>query len=623
MKTWKLAAAVALLPLALLGCGSSSDDGDDNNGDNTEVPPPTPPAAEVAQHITSVDFLGRYETGSYGVSAAEIPAYDPATKRVFVVNALSGKIDILDLQIPATPSHLGTLDAEAVLAGAEINSVAVHNGKVAVAIQAPVKTDPGYVALYDASSLALLGSVRVGALPDMVTFTPDGKTVLVANEGEPSDDYTIDPEGSVSVIDVSNPAAMNARVAGFTEWNGKEAALRTQGIRLVGPRATAAQDIEPEYITVSDDGATAWVALQENNALAKLDVANARITDILPLGAKDHGVEGNGLDVSDADGAVNIRPWQGVKGLYMPDGIASYTVGGATYIVTANEGDGRAWGEDNDAYWNWGRDADGNWLGLDASEAPGFVDEFRVKHLVHKSGFDRRAGDDLPPQLRQLAPGGLLDPTVFAYCGATDTDPGDCREDENLGRLTVTWTMGYKQNADGTPQLSADGRLVYDTLYAYGARSFSIRDANGKLVWDSGDQFEKITAERYPEWFNSGHDETIFDDRSDNKGPEPEGVTLGKIGEKTYAFVGLERMGGIMVYNISDPANPVFTTYVNSRDFSVDSAVNPAGAGDLGPEGLAFVSAEDSPDGQPLLIVGNEVSGTTSIYRIVLADDAN
>lgn len=614
MKKWKLAAASTLLPLILLGCGSSSDDDDDD-----DVPPPV---SETARHIASVDFIGRYETKEYGVSATEIPAYDAATKRVFVVNALSGKIDILDLQTPATPSHIGTLDAEAVLAGAEINSVAVNGGKVAVAIQAPVKTDPGYLALYDAESLALLGSVKVGSLPDMVTFAPDGKTVLVANEGEPSDDYTIDPEGSISVIDITNPAAPTARTAGFTDWNGKEPALRTQGVRLVGPRATAAQDIEPEYIAVSADGATAWVSLQENNALAKLDVANARVTDILPLGAKDHGVEGNGLDVSDTDGEIKIAPLPGVKGLYMPDAIAAYTAGGATYIVTANEGDGRPWGEDNDAYWNWGRDVDGNWLGLDASNAPGFIDEFRVKHLVHKGGFDRRAGDDLPPQLRQLAPGGLLDPTVFAYCGATEGDPGDCREDDVLGRLTVTWTMGYKQNADGTPQFSDDGRLVYDTLYAYGARSFSIRDADGNLVWDSGDQFEKITAEKYPDWFNSGHDETLFDDRSDNKGPEPEGVALGSIGDKTYAFVGLERIGGVMVYDISDPTAPVFTTYINSRDFSVDSAKDPGAAGDLGPEGLVFVSAADSANGEPLLIVGNEVSGTTSIYRIVLADDA-
>ena len=611
MKNWKLAAASAVLPLALAACSSGSDDHDDS----------PPPVADTSPRIASVDFIGRYESGSYGVSAAEIPAYDPATRRAFVVNALLGKIDILDLSTPATPAHLGTLDAEAVSPGAEINSVAVRDGIVAVAIQAAIKTDPGYVGLYDAASFALLGAVQVGALPDMLTFTPDGKTVLVANEGEPSDDYSVDPEGSVSVIDVSNPAAPTARTAGFTGWNGQEAALRNQGVRIVGPRANAAQDIEPEYIAVAPDSATAWVALQENNALAKLDVANARITNILPLGAKDHGADGSGLDASDTDGAIAIRTWPGVKGLYMPDAIAAYTAGGATYVVTANEGDGRPWGEDNAAYWDWGRDAGGTWLGLDAALAPGLVDEFRVKHLVHASGFDRRAGDDLPPQLRQLAPGGLLDPAVFGYCGATATDPGDCREDNNLGRLTVTWTMGYKQNPDGSPQLSADGHLVYDTLYAYGARSFSIRNADGQLVWDSGDQFERITAERYPDGFNSGHDETLFDDRSDNKGPEPEGLALGKIGDKTYAFIGLERIGGIMVYDITDPAKPEFTTYVNSRDFTVDSAVDPAAAGDLGPEGLAFVPAADSPNGEPLLIVGNEVSGTTSIYRIALEDD--
>ncbi|MBO9357597.1 alkaline phosphatase [Bordetella petrii] len=626
MKNWKLAAACCLLPLLLAACGSGSDDdhdnsGTDGNGGSVNPEPPPPPVAEVPRHIASVNFVGRYETGSYGVSAAEIPAYDPATRRAFVVNALSGQIDVLDLSRPASPTHLGTLDAGAVLAGAEINSVAVRDGRVAVAIQAAQKTDPGYVALYDAASLALLGSVAVGALPDMLTFTPDGKTVLVANEGEPSDDYSIDPVGSVSVIDVTDPAAPTARTAGFTQWNGREAALRAAGVRLVGPRASAAQDIEPEYIAVAADGATAWITLQENNALAKLDVAAARITDILPLGSKDHGVDGNGLDASDADGAIAIRAWPGVKGLYTPDAIAAYTANGATYLVTANEGDGRPWGESNPAYWNWGRDTDGTWLGLDASRAPGFVDEFRVKHLVHKDGFDRRAGDDLPPQLRQLAPGGQLDPAVFAYCGATATGPGACRDDEQLGRLTVTWTMGYKQNPDGSPQLSADGRLVYDTLYAYGARSFSIRDAEGKLVWDSGDQFERLTAERYPDSFNSGHDETLFDDRSDNKGPEPEGIALGQIGAKTYAFVGLERIGGIMVYDITDPARPRYTTYVNSRDFSIDSAADPGAAGDLGPEGLAFVSAADSPNGEPLLIVGHEVSGTTAIYRIVLEDD--
>ena len=108
--------------------------------------------------------------------------------------------------------------------------------------------------------------------------------------------------------------------------------------------------------------------------------------------------------------------------------------------TTANEGDSRAWGEDDQAYW-------------DGDASKGFVEEFRVKHLVHVSGFDRRAGDDLPPQLRDLAAGALLNPTTFAYCGATAADPGDCRADENLGRLTVAWTDGYRKDANGDPVL--------------------------------------------------------------------------------------------------------------------------------------------------------------------------
>lgn len=533
-----------------------------------------------------------------------------------MVNAQQGVLDVLDLSDPTAPRHVGTLQPHAIRAGAEANSVAVSHGIVAVAVQAPVKTDPGFVAFYRASDLALLGHVEVGALPDMLTFTPDGKTVLVANEGEPGDDYQVDPEGSVSVIDAADPTRPTARTADFRAWNGRESELRAQGVRIFGPNASAAQDIEPEYIALSADGATAWATLQENNALAKIDVASATVTAILPLGFKDHGVDGNDLDASDADGRIDIRTWPGLRGLFLPDAIASYSAGGKTYLVTANEGDSRPWGEDDDAYW--------------AGDAgKGFVEEFRVKHLVHNSGFDRRAGEDLPPQLRALAAGAVLNPDVFGYCGATwdlaagTASSGDCREDDRLGRLSVTWTLGYQQNPDGSPKLQhLNGKdvLVYDALYAFGGRSFSIRDEDGRLVWDSGDQFEKKLAELLPDAFNSDHAATAFDDRSDNKGPEPEGVAVGRMGDKTFAFIGLERIGGVMVYDVTDPAAPAYVTYLNSRDFSVAdpgaSAEDLKRAGDLGPEGLAFVPASQSPNGKPLLVVGHEVSGTTAVYEI-------
>jgi len=606
----------ALVAIALSGCLSDNDDA-----------PIAPAVVEATPASLTLEKIGGYSAGVFGVSAAEIPAYDAASKRLFVVNAQVGAVDVLDLSNPSTPVKIGQLDATTVLAGAEINSVAVFNGLVAVAIQAPVKTNRGRMALYRASDLSLISSVTIGALPDMVTFTPDGKTVLVANEGEPSDDYQIDPEGSISVIDISTPAAPVVRTADFAQFIGQEAALRAKGVRIYGPGANAAQDFEPEYIAVSADGKTAWVTLQENNALAKVDIASARVTDILPLGYKDHGLAGNEMDVSDENPKeIKIQASPGVRGMYLPDSMTSYSAGGKTYLVTANEGDARAWGEDNDAYWAG-----------DASK--GFVEEFRVKHLVHTGGFDRRAGDDLPPQLRALAAGGLLNPSIFAYCGAVAGDPVGCRGDDQLGRLNISWTMGYRVDNTGAPVMfNASGvedvtgdRLMYDNLYSYGGRSFSIWDEEGALVWDSGAEIEKFLASddcklgsarnlACKDYFNSGHDKgNAFDDRSDAKGPEPEGVAVGTIGNKTFAFIGLERMGGVLVYDITNPTAPVRVDYLNPREnWTADPSTVLATVGDLGPEGLVFISAKDSPNGKPLLVVGNEVSGTTAVLQLNL-----
>lgn len=594
---------VAMLAVGMAAC----------NSDDDQVSPapvdPTPNTIELSK-------IGAYQSGIFAESAAEIPAYDAASKRLFVVNAQAGVLDVLDLSQPNQPVKIAEIQVHDIAEGAEVNSVAVHNGIVAIAIQAAVKTDPGYVALYQAKDLSKLAHVQVGALPDMLTFSPDGQTLLVANEGEPSDDYQVDPEGSISVIQLSNLTAPVVRTADFKAFNGQEAALRAQGVRIFGPNATAAQDFEPEYITVSQDGKTAWAALQENNALAKIDVVNAKVLAVYPLGFKDHGLDGNGMDVSDADGvdgtgSIKIQTWANVRGLYMPDAIASFDVAGKTYIVTANEGDARAWGEDTPEYFN-----------NDTSK--GFVEEWRVKHLVHADGFSRRLGDDLPAHLSQLAKGAELNPDNFGYCGATAGNAGDCRKDHLLGRLNITWTEGYQKNADGTPKLNERGNLVYDHLYSFGARSVSIWTENSaqnglELVWDSGDDFEQYIAEHHPEIFNANHEEAGMDNRSDNKGPEPEGVTLGQIGSKTFAFIGLERAGGVMVYDVSTPSAPSFVQYLNSREMSASTEQIELGqAGDLGPEGLVFIAAKDSPNGQPLLVVGNEVSGSTAVYQLNL-----
>ncbi|MBW0185116.1 MAG: choice-of-anchor I family protein [Hydrogenophaga sp.] len=615
----RLFTASLLMTAVLAACGGGGD-----------APAPAPgPVVEATPASLRLEKIGSYSTGQYEVSAAEIPAFDAASRRLFVVNAQLGAVDVLNLANPANPVKIGTLDATAVLAGASINSVAVFNGTVAVAIQAPVKTDPGRMALYRASDLSLISSVTIGALPDMLTFTPDGTTVLVANEGEPSDDYQIDPEGSISVIDVRNLAAPVVRTASFTAFNSQAAALRTAGVRIYGPGATVAQDLEPEYISVSADGRTAWVTLQENNALAKVDIASATVTDVLPLGYKDHGVAGNELDVSDRDNTINIRTWAGVRGMYQPDSMAAYTAGGQTYLVTANEGDARAWGEGNPDY-----------LGTQ-NPALGFIEELRVSALARTAGWQV-----VPPQLRSVAgaptlAGALLDPTVFGYCGAVAGNPGTCIANGELGRLNISWTQGYKTDALGAPirynasgvQDAAGDRLMYDRLYSYGARSFSIWNANGGLVWDSGAEIERFlassdcrlgSARNTPcaTYFNSGHNEgNALDSRSDAKGPEPEGLALGKIGNKTFAFIGLERMGGVLVYDITNPAAPTRVDYLNTRDewTTQPGAANLATTGDLGPEGLVFIPAAQSPNGKPLLVVGNEVSGTTAVLQLNLS----
>lgn len=497
----------------------------------------------------SLEVIGQYQTGAFDESAAEIVAHDARNQRIFVINAASATVDVLDINDPANPTKMGEIDVSGI--GAGVNSVAIYKNLIAVAVESNPKQDPGSVAFYDATSLTRLNTVPAGALPDMVTFTPNGRFVLVANEGEPNDDYTIDPEGSISIIDLRN-GVMHATVAtaDFRAWNGMEDELRAQGVRIFGPGASAAQDFEPEYITVSKNSQTAWVALQEANALAVVDIRTATVTDILPLGTKDHMLPGNEFDASNRDGMINITSWP-TKGMYMPDAIASYSFRGQTYIVTANEGDSR--------------------------DYDGFSEEVRVKDLQ-------------------------LDPVAFPNAAELQTD-------ENLGRLKTTTANG---------DIDGDGK--FEEIYSYGARSFSIWNSKGELVYDSGADFENITAATIPADFNSNNDENdSFDSRSDDKGPEPEGVALGKIGSRTIAFIGLERVGGIMAYDVSNPNKVQFLNYINNRDFSVDAeiegATNPL-VGDLGPEGLVFIHASKSPNGKPMLVVGNEVSGTTTLFEV-------
>ncbi len=583
----RLITPLSTLALAIALATTGCQDGD--NGSNGAD------GQDASRTTIALDYQGNFRKAGSGfdVSAAEIVAFDPSTDRVFIVNAESGMLDIADLTSPANPTYVSSLDvagdvdnAKGVTMGA-VNSVSVHGGIIAAAIEADPKQDPGYVAFYQSSDLTFLGAVQVGALPDMLTFTPDGSRIVVANEGEPNSDYSVDPEGSISVIDMSPGAGAltqaNVTSVGFSAFNsgGSRASEIDSKTRISAHSASVAQDLEPEYVAVSADSATAWVSLQENNAIVEVDLATASITSLWGLGYKDHGLIGNELDVSNKDDAINIRTWP-LYGTYMPDSIAVYQYAGRTLVVTANEGDSR--------------------------DYSGYIDEIRVRDIVDPG--EQAATIDIPGSAR------------FAGVGVDSDGDGieDIFENENLGRLKVITNLGLKDanclQGDGLPSSSC----VYEGLYAFGGRSFSIFDADShQLVYDSGSEFERITAQRLGADFNSDHTENGGDARSDDKGPEPEALTLATFAGRTYAFIGLERVGGVMVYDISEPQTSTFVEYLNPRNFSVDpetGGVYNAGAGDLGPEGFKVVSAADSPSGDPLLLVGNEVSGTTGIYRI-------
>lgn len=922
-----------------------------------------------------LSVLGTYSTG-LGPGAAEIVSYDKSSRRLFVINAAAASVDILDARNPRAPSLLKRLDLSTL---GSPNSVDVHDGVIAVAIQAEVKTDAGLVAFYTTDG-RVLGSVKVGALPDMLVFTADGRHLLVANEGEPSGygGTNVDPEGSVSIVRVPQNrhewkkfGAANVRSVGFTQFNGQEMALRAKGIRIYGPGASAAQDFEPEYIAASADSRKAYVTLQENNAIAVIDIERGRVLQLLPLGFKDYtatpaisatyewddlpsigktaagqkmtlgGFSGLAYEGTTRDGRLKFithtdrGPNAEPTGILRPFLLPRFTPRIVRFTLDPRDGrfeltdqialrrpDGTpisglpntALSADANLPYNdevpvdlFGRTLpvdplggdfeaivvadDGSfWLGDEYRPAiyhfdrrgallqryipigthaaagrpvpaPGVAGEFGIEALpatiaqrrqnrgvealaeqggklyafvqsplrnpvnlangalnamrnirvvefdpatlatrqflyemdnpVPLNAADTRADkigdatvagsgeflvverddDNVPntdlrsitkkvysfvlgtatditavdtiyPVLRagatvnlsldqmtaaeleavgvraigktlrvdlatagyaavqkvegltllddgriavlndndfgvaqivvdtaagtfKLAPGytpepvtlGLIDvpgidasdrdstinirdwpvwgmyqPDAIAtyqsrgrtyFLTANEGDardwPGFAEESRvsalaldpvafpngatvklpaNLGRHTVSTALG-----------NDDADAEYERLFTLGGRSFSIWSTSGEQLYDSGSQFERITASANAARFNASNDNSNFDDRSDNKGPEPEGLVVGEIDGRTYAFIGLERVGGVMMYDVTDPTAPFFVDYLNNRDFV-------AGTGDLGPEGLHFIAAHESPNGQPLLVVANEVSGTVTLYSV-------
>ena len=521
--------------------------------------------------------IARYSAGQYNVvgGVMEIVAYNQATEWAYAINGQSGKLAAIPLAGLTAGAHVeeltGTeIDVKALVEAedstfqyGDMTSVAISpdSTTLAAALQAQGSNDAGRVALFtceEDGTLTLEALVETGAQPDMVTFAGDG-VVLTADEGEPREGYgenIADPKGSVTVVDVE---AQESTVVDFSAFDSQRDQLAEDGIVLKKGSAPSV-DLEPEYIAVS--GGKAYVTLQENNAIAVLDIESQAFESVYSAGFEDHST--TAIDLDKKDDAYDPQTYESLLGIRMPDGIAAFTVEGTTYLVTANEGDAREWGDEDQG-------------------------------TFYLSEDERDFGEE-----------GVTSPT-----GAITA--------ENSG-LEGKVVFFKTEDFDG---------LDPEKDYVFGGRSFTVFQAteNGlEEVFTSGDDFEALTAQYVPEYFNASNDNAVLDDRSGKKGPEAESVTVGTVDGKTYAFVALERTGGVMAYDVTDPEAITFVNYVNTRDFGttvegseeyedgeLDKWVT---GGDVAPEGLLFLDAASSPNGEPLLLAACEVSGTVAVYQL-------
>ena len=496
------------------------------------------------------ELAGRYNSGAMSADGGslEIVQYNAKNGFAYAVSGVKGKLIAVDLnaslsgdkaaELGGTEYDIKSLVSADGFTYGDMTSVSVSpdGGTLAAAIQAEDYTAGGIVAVFTCGadgSLTLSGTVPVGVQPDMVTFTPDGRHILTADEGEPrlgySDPNAVDPKGSVTVIEA---ATLAAKTVDFTAFDSADArqALVDRGIVLKRDTAPSV-DLEPEYIAC--DNHTAYITCQEANAIAVLDIARGEFTGVYSVGFEDYSKVP--IDLGNGDSACAPGTYEDLKGIRMPDAVSLYRVNGTTYLITANEGDSRAWPVG---------------LETDVNEAKG----------------------------KKSPTGKIKTSNKVTWFDASQYD-------------------GLESGVD----------------YLFGGRSFSVLRVteNGlEEVYDSGSAFEAITAKHFPDFFNCSNDNIGLEDRSGKKGPEPEGTAVGAVNGRTYAFIALERVGGVMIYDVTDPAKASFVNYINSREFAADIQ------GDVSPEGLCFVPAAASRTGKPLLLAACEVSGTLAVYEL-------
>lgn len=580
-------------------------------------------------------------------ATAEIAAFAPDEDLLFTTDADNNEIDVFDISDPANPILTTSIDLSPWGQGpSSVVFTPAFGGAIAVAIEDNPRR--GSVQLFGLAGERLAG-YRAGWLPDMVTTANRGRTLLVANEGEPladeddidgdmdTDELLVDPPGSVTVIDLpaddSDPRDALIREAGFTGVPISGPVRVFMDAAFDGPRPE--NDLEPEYITVQGD--RAWVSIQEANAIGILDISEARFEVVRSMGFKDHGADGQGLDPSDRDGPgggvlANVVEPDNVFGMYQPDAISSFGLPverrrdadlvAAEQRAAVEAALGR--GQSRERIRVAGREAfRETYRRVVRREVGKGTKRVQARRLARKAGRVARAEArgairrDIALAARSQVATTELG-TEFYVATANEGDSRDwsfyseesrvkdldldpavfsptAGDDAELGRLTVTTTLG-DSDKDG----------LYEALYAFGGRSLSLLDANANLVFDTGDELERLSIELDPGNFNKDHSAGgNIDNRSDNKGPEPEAVATGQVGSMTYAFLGSERSGMLYAFDVSSvPGEALFAGWINSRD------------GDRGPEGMLFIPEAESPTGDPLLLVTYEVTGTVGIYSL-------
>lgn len=528
----------------------------------------TPANSNVALYESSENFnfteLARIVTGD-GELGAEIPTFHWQSKQLFATNAVRNTVDIYSLSDPANPTLVNRVSMEPY--GDGMTSVAAGNDVIAVGVTrdaeydedgSPIPQDGVLVVMKPSGQI--VSSVNLnGVGPDAVTFTPDGRTALVAIEGEPicaldnpdtaideSENYRFaaDPEGMVAIVNLNRPSKPRVRNINFDYLRFD---IETRDIALNAVVNNPALDLEPEYVAAIDNR-YAYVTLQEANGVAKVDIHSKRVVDVYSAGYTDRGEVA--FDPSDRDGGLGMRTYASVYGTRQPDTIAAFKIGRDDYFVTANEGDAREWSC--------------------------LTDDVRAKDLD----------------------GNL---SVFPNWS-------DLNDDDELGRMKVDPNLG-----------DDDGDGLYEAFYARGGRSMSIYE-NGELIYDSGSLIETVQTSLFgTSLINGQHEEDggvveyAPQSRSDDKGAEPEGLAVGMVGRSRVAILGLERMSALLLFDITNPYDVVFEQWTQMQPLE-NTLLEDSTA--WSPEGIIFIPAKQSPNRKALVITSYELSGSLSIHQI-------